>query len=403
MAEFDKNEFEARFERRLRAFSAIDVPPVDADAVANSVSGRRVSRSSPLPLLAAAVVVIALLLTMLFIVSGGPKPLPLTGLVTPAPGETPNEATADPSPAASTLAGLTWLADQPVGFAFDGEVGARRMSLSMASDGMATVRVGPIARDQSTFTPAGDELVLRATAAGSALTRDGETVAGCAPGDEGRYRWSVSDDGLLTLTRIEDACPTRAAVLERAWARSLTADSSGGRGVVDAFAPPFAATLPETSFTPTRSSDAVEIWAADGNRALLAWKDPQGFVDACDEGAGRYEVAPGADAFVAYFRQNPAFTVVSADELQVDGHRAVHLVVDARKDHPCPAGFAVEWQPKAETSALSWHLAPGGRDSLYIVELPAATVMVEVLGTDSATETAIVDSLRFLDQVPPGP
>ena len=88
---------------------------------------------------------------------------------------------------------------------------------------------------------------------------------------------------------------------------------------------------------------------------FLSFKDPQGFLDPCDRSRGRYDIAPGADAVVAYFRQLAGFTVDSTEELTVDGLRAVKLVVHANDDASCPDGRLWEWQPKAETSKI----APG--------------------------------------------
>jgi hypothetical protein len=297
----------------------------------------------------------------------------------------------------------TWLSDQPARQSFEGEAGQRRLTLAFGSGGSVSVRTTAFPFLPSTVTIAADVLSLTSTAPGSNVVSDGRTLAGCATGDVGQFRASTSPDGmLLTLVPIHDACVARPVVLGRTWARSLTADSLGGPGIVNAFEPRFAVTLPAGPFSAARTSDAVEITAADGSVSLLAWKDPQGFKDPCDSGAGRYEIAPGADAFVAYFRQNPAFTVVSTEELEVDGHRAVRLVIDARTDHPCPAGFSIQWQPRAETSDLSWHLLPGDRDSLYLVELPDVTAMFEVLPLQP-TERSIIDSITFPDSVPPSP
>ncbi len=196
-------------------------------------------------------------------------------------------------------------------------------------------------------------------------------------------------------------CPARSAVLARSWARSLGADSRGGRGVVDAFAPGFLATLPDGRYAASRSSDAIEIWASDERIGLLAWKDPQGFIDPCDQAKGRYDIAPTTDAFVAYFTQNAGFELISADPMRIDGRPAVLLVVRAESTVRCQTGFLSEFQPKAETSDLSWHLDPGIIDRLALVEVDGHLVMLEVLPLQPAAETTVLQSVRFIGAVPP--
>lgn len=97
---------------------------------------------------------------------------------------------------------------------------------------------------------------------------------------------------------------------------------------------------------------------------------------------------------------------MSTTELEIDGHRAVHLVADANRDVSCPAGWLVEWQTKAETSGLSFHLSPGDRDSMYLVELPTTTtIMLQVLGPtlSTADEQAVLSTVHFLDALPAAP
>ena len=149
---------------------------------------------------------------------------------------------------------------------------------------------------------------------------------------------------------------------------------------------------------------AVTLTQAFPEFQFLAFKDPQGFLDPCDPGAGRYEIAPGADAVVAYFRQLKGFTVDSVTERQVDGHRAVRLDVHANLDATCPGGGLAEWQPKAAaTTDTHWFLRPGDSDSLVIVELADATLMFEILPAPHATEGRAIDSIRFLDRLPTSP
>ena len=177
----------------------------------------------------------------------------------------------------------------------------------------------------------------------------------------------------------------------------------GGRGVVDAFDPAFAVTLAGGTYTETRTPDAIEIWSSDESMGLLAWKNPQGFLDPCDETAGRYAIGSNPDDFVAYFEQHPSFQVISAADGSIDGRRSVNLMLKAGTTAVCPSGFFAQWQPKAETSDRSWHLGPGGRDSLHLVEVDGHLVMLQVLPTDHADEAAVIESVRFLGGSPPAP
>ncbi len=123
---------------------------------------------------------------------------------------------------------------------------------------------------------------------------------------------------------------------------------------------------PTGSYTAYNSIDAIEIWNADESLGLLAFKNPVGFTDPCDEGSvyrGRYDIGPGADAVVAYFRQDPGFTVVSSDEAVLDGRRAIHLIVEAKKDYACPGGNLLGGS-RTRRGTGTWASPLGSRQSL---------------------------------------
>jgi hypothetical protein len=219
---------------------------------------------------------------------------------------------------------------------------------------------------------------------------------GCTADDEGTYRWTLSDDGsLLTLQPISEGCATRGTVLGRTWVRSLTAPASRGSGLVDAFDPWFTIALPDKPYEPRRLDDFVEIASPDGT-SLMAWKNPQGFADPCSQ-ANRYPWAPGADALVAYFRQNPAYSVLEATELQIDGHRAVHLVLEGKTGPDavsCPGDELLLFTPKGcDCHFIS---GPGVRESFYLVEVGGDTIALELspVGT-TESEQPVIDSLRI--------
>jgi hypothetical protein len=161
--------------------------------------------------------------------------------------------------------------------------------------------------------------------------------------------------------------------------------------------------LPAGSYSVDRTTDSLTVVQTVPEFQFLAFKDPQGFNDPCDLKAGRYPIEQGADAIVAYFRQLRGFTVDSTNEFVVDGHRAVRLVLHGDPDASCPDGRLAEYQPKAETADWHWFLLPGDTDSLVIVELADATVMFEVLPAPHPLESSVIDSIRFLEQLPTTP
>jgi len=246
-------------------------------------------------------------------------------------------------------------------------------------------------------------LRLTSRAPTTSVDTAGTTLRGCTTGEAGTYDVARSDDGLrLTLTLVDDPCPSRAAVYGRTWLRSLGLPNGGGPGVVDAFDPLFTVQLPTGSYTTDRSADHLTVEQDVPEFQFLAWKNPQGWNDPCDLTKGRYPVEPGAAAFVAYFRQLAGFTVDSTSELMVDGHHAVRLVVHANPDVPCSKPW--EFQTKAETSTRTWFLPPGVTDSLVIVELADdTTLMFEVLPAPNDREDQVIGSIRFLDGLPSSP
>jgi len=352
-------------------------------------------------LIAATVLLGAALLGGAVLLGGGTRPSPVP-VPTAVPSATPAVTTTATPASLDTPADLrgSWLAASPE----EPALGASGPRIELVLDASG--------RNLVVRTPGGASREVLASAAGLAASDVVHLVAtqggsGCSSGDTGDYRFTVSPDGeFLRLTAVKDLCAVRANVLARTWVRSLNGPSNGGTGVIDAFDPLFSVTLPTGSFAATTYTDAIEIGRSTPEMTLFAVKDPQGFTDPCQAtGGSRFPIARGADAFVAYFRQLKDFTVVSTTELEIDGHRAVHLVADANGDVSCPAGWLVEWQAKAETGGLSFHLSPGDRDTMYLVELPTTTIMLQVYGStiSTADEQAVLSTVHFLDALPTAP
>ena len=185
--------------------------------------------------------------------------------------------------------------------------------------------------------------------------------------------------------------------------RSVAAPSRGGSGVVDAFDPLFTVELPDGIYTASRTTDWQVIHDEVHGEEFMAAKDPQGFLDPCDVGRGRYEVPPGAQAWVDYFAQLRGFTTDSVEDLRVDGHAAKLLVVHIDVDQSCPSGHLSEWQPKNETSDWQSFLRPGDTDYMVVVELADTTLLFQVLPDPEALGGQVIGSIRFLEALPSTP
>jgi hypothetical protein len=314
------------------------------------------------------------------------------GFGTPVPSPTP---TVEPSPAAfpESLRGA-WVAD----------AGA----LAGASD--------PGARLRLVVGPGGDRLWMPTDQAGTtALNSDGVgstadelTVAtsfadtGCTVGDQGRYRWALSADGVeLTLTPIDDACAHRSAALARTWFHTFEGLTDGGPGVASAFDPAFRVTLPTGAFSGSYGADSIDIESSALDRTMFAVKDPMGSTDPCAaDGGAKKPIAPGIDAFVAYLRTLPGVTVNTTD-ITIDGHRAVKITMPVSTTVACPDGKIKEWTTKDPADTGWWLIRPGDTDIIYVVELPTATYLLQWLGggvTDTE-EQQVLSTVHFLDNL----
>jgi hypothetical protein len=409
--------FDARLERAARRIAAEAVRPFDAVAIAETAIGAarrdledRAARRWPRAWsLAAAAIAIVTIVGVSLLVAIRP-PQSSVGHPSSAPSAS---ASASPTPPpvseSAGAAGGTWLADVPAGLVFADAGTPRRMSLVVSSGPSATINLegGAGSLFESSFETFGVgevRLTTTDTAADEAVTLNGSRLVACVHGDVGHYRFESSREGLiLTLTLISDDCPARQAVFARSWTRSISVPNGGGVGVVDGFDPLFTVVMPAGTYVVDRDVDSRTIRQDLPELQFQSWKDPQGFVDPCDRSKGRREIAPGADAFVAYFRQLAGFVVDSTQEVTIDGYRAVHLVVHADEGASCPDGRLWEWQPKAETGDLAWFVSPGVTDSLFIVDHPAGTVMFELLPAPNSLEAQVIGSIRFLDSLPTTP
>ncbi len=324
------------------------------------------------------------------------SPASLAPAATPAP--TPSPA---PTPAIAPLDGALrseWLADVATvdGVAeHDPRVrlvvgsGGRTVALQTNKFGNTTLSSSPV----------------EATPTELRLVTD-EAGAGCEVGDEGTYRWTLSDDGLLLeLEPITDVCAARASAFGRTWTRSLDAHSPGGRGVISAFDPGVLVTLPDQPFGGQTTADSAEIGSVVANAALYVVKNPWGLAEPCvAESSTTVPLESGVDPFIAYLRTLPGADVAT-DELAIGGHRAAHVDLTIDPAAECSASAMDAWTAKNVTSGWRWGIALGDSASLYVVELPDATYVLQYFGESvtPADEAAVMSTVVFVDALPPSP
>lgn len=330
---------------------------------------------------------------------GGPSASPVES---PAPAATPT-ATASPAPT---------LAVAPLDGPFRSEWLADVGTIEGLGDHEPRVRlvVGSGGRDVALITnsfgnAALSSVPVEVTPTELRLVTDAKG-AGCEVGDEGRYGWTLSDDGVaLTLAAIADACATRATAFARTWTRSLDAHSTGGRGALAAFDPVVLVTLPNAPFSGSSSRDAIAVESITEGLVMFAMKDPWGLTEPCADGGGRtVPLEPGIDALVDQLRLVPGMAVTS-EEMTIDGHPAARIAVTTNADLDCPSGEINALTSKNVTSGWRWGVDPGEAASLYVVELPDATYLLQYAGdgVTAADERAVTSSVTFVDSLPPAP
>lgn len=319
-----------------------------------------------------------------------PPPVPVS---TPAPAvPTPTAAQADPAYAALRA---SWLADVAASEVL--RSGAGRATLRFTPDGapqdaLYLANLGPGNDFRSTVTRAGDNQ-LRVTLQ--------KAHGDCPAGAAGTYRWSLSPDrSLLTMETVEDTCPARTEALARTWGRSLLEGTTVGAGFVTQFDPGFKVVLPDRSYEArTDLTDFVEIGTSSGY-SLMAFKNPQPFVDACSTAEERVPWTPGAAAFVAAFRANDAFEVSEATPLTVDGHDAIHVVIGGKANYErCPGQELYQYTPKE--CNCHFIVGQGYADSMYLVDVGEDTILFIISPRGAIEdERLVIDSIRIPAGIP---
>ena len=399
----DPFDDESLLEARLKAHAAVAVRPFDAMAITATAVARAPRRAATLSWLGpwsgresrSTAIRIALVGLLLVAAAAGAV---LVGAALrdrePFP-DRPALVLPSASPSAAILSGptdvairATWVANAlPLPLLQNG-AGPVSLTIDSAGGRLAVANFAPGAA----FASAADEVATDMIHV--VLDRDS---GGCRAGAEGVYRLALDSDGmLLTLSMVSDACHSRGQALARTWARSLNGSSSRGAGIVDTMGTAFGVKLPDDTYEARTLDGFIEIGGSNGF-SLMVFKNPQGFADSCSDQQVRYPYAPGAAAFVAYYRQNDAFTVVAATPITIDGHDAIHLVtkvnvVGAR----CPSAPLYALTPKD----CNCHFF-GSDDSLYLVDVGTDTFLFQLSPpTDTAAEMQIINSIRIPYELP---
>ena len=354
---------------------------------------------------------LALVIGGLVLSGGGPGPTPVT---VPSPEPSPRPSAGD--------------VGAPVPAAIKGGWSAASRGTALEGTPVTTIVLGGSSMDSTARQFSMDYPGMPSRKLDSNLVeiepgvlrlRLGSGASGCDVGAEGRYGWSLSADGQwLTLDPISDECDVRAEIVAGTWQRNVGFSSPGGPGIAVNFEPYVALTLPDQAWIGAEYADMDTVHTNSGDRGFKIWKDLDGFVDPCDRGKGRLLIDPGMDAFLAYLRDDPRFTITKETELQIDGYRAVEVLFQLGADiaEPC---WDFDGDPNNKTGVLLWvpQSVPdsgavwnGELDTPGIVtvtEVDGVTLAFESVnvppGGDLTSDREILDTVRFLDALPTPP
>lgn len=358
---------------------------------------RRTPRMNRLLLVAATALVAVALLGGTILFTGGSD-----GLTGPTPSPSP---TASPAPAffapPDELIWGDWIADVPAIPEFGQP--AAQVQLSIDWQAGRTVWIQRSALDDCCngfkSTPLGG-------APGELRVRADREALGCESGQEGRYTWDRSEDGLfLTLTLVEDACLNRSLAFARSWVHSLGAVNDGGRGYNAGINPSYLATLPKHRFAMSGGSEAPDIHtfeATDPRVWLISVKNPMGFARPCDAtNPEPLVVARGPQAFADYLGAIAGLTVTT-EPTTIDGYTGLRISATAPADASCGSGEFVVYRPADLADDVGWSIVPGSTAAIHVIDVEGDTILIEYGGDEitRADEDAFIASIDFIDTLP---
>jgi hypothetical protein len=351
----------------------------------------------------------ALVITVAAIVALAQHPSSAPASAAATPTSLPRTLSQDPAPLSTASAPLAsmpmtvlgdWHADH---VAIAGVTGPQLVRLSLNWDGGMDGWIqldgdgnGRRALDFVSLQAADGQLHVRA---------DGG--AGCSTGEEGRYSWVRSADGLfLTLKVIDDACATRAAAFARTWVHSLTAVTDGGLGVVPDNDRWIEITMPDQRFGAsgfgTDASWLHPMSDTDPQRYLMLIADPLGFDTPCGTTRQTVPFAHTPKALEQYLGSVPG-VAVKATDATIDGLTGRRIDVRLDNRHSCAAGDLRLFHSRVagETDA-DWTMAPGEAIYLWATVIDGQ-LRVFGFGGDGVSASdghSVIDGLKFVDTLP---
>ena len=209
----------------------------------------------------------------------------------------------------------------------------------------------------------------------------------------------------LTVEVIEDACPTRATVFARTWVHSLGAVNDGGPGVAYGVTPMTQVTLPSGQrYGASGGEQSQEIKTFGDSqpfRAFVVVRNPGGFGAPCSDTDPQKGglTANTAEAFVRYVEGLPGATV-STEPATIGGRTGVRLDVAIDPGLECRADGMQAFHPENLADEFTWAFVPGEVESLYILQMDAATTFLLWYQGSAAEEQAVLESIEFIDALP---
>lgn len=359
----------------------------------------RPNQMNRLVLIAAAALVLAGLVGGAVYFGSTRNPLPTPGptaVPTPSPGPT---ARAPIVPPPQTTWG-DWLADVPAIPEIDTPAGMLQLSVDWEAGQRVWLQTTPDYRQLLNSAPLSapnGELRLRSNTVDNVY---------CTVNDEGSYRWNRSSDGLfLTLQLIADDCPARAAVFARTWVRSHGAVNDGGPGVNYGVTPMIQMTLPTGQRYGMGGGEQGPDIGTFGDqlpyRAFVVIRNPGGFGAPCAAtDTQKIDVAHTTAAFAAYLDALPGVNLTTSDTT-IGGRSAVRMDVAVDPGVKCRAGGNISaFHVEKLTDEAFWELGAGQVETFYIVQIDATTTFLLWYQGTAAEETAVLDSITFIDKLP---
>ena len=336
--------------------------------------------------------------------------------VTASPAQTATTPPASPTgpvpavPAQLAVQG-SWLADVPAVAAIGHQGG--RMELAFEID--PSTFVG-IKRSDSVFVVQSESL----NAAPGEIRLRARGILGCDRGQEGRYGFARSSDGLfLTLTPIEDECDLRASILRRTWVRSHGAVSDGRRELLAAFSPAIVVDLPGGRWRTDQSVGLAAVGAPslaslgeaiatveEGGVSLAIVKNPLGFADPCrpvdladpELQQVRRTIQPTISAFAAYLATLPGFALASEDGV-VGGYPARHISVATDPGVTCSGGTVAAFTSPG-SKHVSWSVISGDAASIWLVQVDSDLYLFYYRDAIAGEEARLLSTIEFVTGLP---